>query len=109
MTDPQAAPYETLARLAERELELLAAGRLDELDGVAAEREALLATLPAAPPACARAALERAALTQQRVTMEVIRRRETIVLELAQLEQVRRVARGYAPPRGARSSFCANA
>jgi flagellar biosynthesis/type III secretory pathway chaperone len=109
MTEPQAAPYETLARIAERELEVLASGRLDELERLAAEREALLATLPETPPACARPALERAALTQKRVTMEIVRRREAIVLELAQLEQARRLARGYAPPRGPRSSFCANA
>lgn len=109
MTDPQAAPYETLARIAERELELLGAGRLHELVDLAAERDALLATLPPTPPASARPALERAALIQKRVTMEITRRREAIVLELAQLEQVRRVARGYAPPSRARSSFCANA
>jgi flagellar biosynthesis/type III secretory pathway chaperone len=109
MTDPQAAPYERLARILERELEALGSGRLDELDALAGEREALIATLPAAPPACARPALERASLTQKRVEMEIIRRREAIVLELAQVEQVRRVAEGYAPPRGPRSSFCADA
>jgi flagellar biosynthesis/type III secretory pathway chaperone len=109
MTDPQAAPYETLARIAERELEALASGQLHELVALASERERLVATLPQTPPASARPALERAALTQKRVTMEIVRRRETIVLELAQLEQARRVARGYAPPPGSRSSFCANA
>jgi hypothetical protein len=109
MTDPEAAPYETLARIAERELESLAAGQLDELVALAAERETLVATLPQIPPASAGPALERAALIQKRVTMEISRRREAIVLELAQLEHVRRVARGYAPPAGSRSSFCANA
>jgi hypothetical protein len=108
MTDPAAAPYETLARIFERELELLGSGDLEELDTLAAQRDELIASLPATPPASARPALERAALTQKRVTIEIIRRREAIVLELAQLERVRRMARGYAPPRGA-SSFCADA
>jgi hypothetical protein len=40
----------------------------------------------------------------KRVTIEIIRRREAIVLELAERERVSRVARGYAPPR-AGSSF----
>ena len=109
MTAAAAAPYERLARILERELEALGAGRLDELDTLRAEREALIATLPEAPPTCARPALERASLTQKRVEIEIIRRREAIVLELAQVEQVRRVAEGYAPPRGARASFRADA
>jgi hypothetical protein len=108
MTDPEAAPYETLARIFERELELLGSGRLDQFDALAAERDALIAALPATPPASARPALERARLAQKRVMIEIIRRREAVVLELAQLERVRRVARGYAPPRGA-SHFCADA
>jgi hypothetical protein len=99
MTAPEAAPYETLARIFERELEALGAGRLDELEGLAAEREALIASLPDTPPATARGALERALLMQKRVTIEIIRRREAIVLELAERERVGRVARGYAPPR----------
>jgi hypothetical protein len=99
MTTAEAAPYETLARIFERELEALGAGRLDELDALAAEREALIASLPATPPAAARPALERALLMQKRVTIEIIRRRDAIVLDLAERERVRRVARGYAPPR----------
>ncbi len=99
MTPPEAAPYETLARIFERELEVLGAGRLGELDALDAERESLIASLPDTPPASARDALERAALMHKRVTIEIIRRREAIVLELAQLERARRTARGYAPPR----------
>jgi hypothetical protein len=109
MIDLAAAPYETLARIIERELELLGAGRLDELEATTAERAALVASLPVTPPACARPALERAALTQKRVEIEIIRRREAIVLELAQLEQVRRMARGYAPPRPPASRFSEDA
>jgi hypothetical protein len=99
MTAAEAAPYETLARIFERELEALGAGRLEELDGLAAERDALIASLPDTPPTGARPALERAMLMHKRVTIEIIRRREAIVLELAERERVTRVARGYAPPR----------
>ena len=109
MTPPEAAPYETLARILERELEALGSGELDALDELSAQREALIAGLPEVPPGSARPALERAALTQKRVQIEIIRRREAIVLELAQAEQVRRVAQGYAPPRTTRSSVYADA
>lgn len=109
MTHPDAAPYETLARMVERQLELLGAGQLDELDALKAERAALIASLPARPPACARPALERTALTQKRVAIEIMRRREAIVLQLAQLERVRQTARGYAPPRAHASHFALDA
>lgn len=109
MTPADCAAYETLARIVERELELLGEGRLDELVALKDERAALVATLPATPPAGARSALERAALTQKRVAIEIMRRREAVVLELAQLERVRRMARGYAPPRLDAASFCADA
>jgi hypothetical protein len=109
MTAAQAAPYETLARIVERELELIGEGRLDELDALKAERAALVASLPERPPACARPALERAALLQRRVAIEIMRRREAVVLELARLEQVRRTAEGYTPPRESSSHLYASA
>jgi hypothetical protein len=109
MSAEQAAPYETLARIVERELELIGEGRLDELVALKAERAALVATLPERPPASARPALERAALMQRRVAIEIMRRREAVVLELSRLEQVRRTAEGYAPPRPDSSRLYASA
>jgi hypothetical protein len=109
MTAAAAAPYETLARIVERELELIGEGRLDELAALKAERAALVATLPETPPACARPALERAALLQRRVAIEIVRRREAVVLELARLEQVRRTAQGYTPPRSSSPRLYASA
>jgi hypothetical protein len=89
-------PYEALARSLERELELIGGGRLDELTALYAERGDLIESLPAAPPADARPALQRAALMNKRVEIEILRLREAIVLEAANTERVGRTARGYA-------------
>ena len=91
-----AQPYEALARSIERELELIGDGALDELATLYAERTALLESLPADPPADARPALQRAALMSKRVEIEILRRREALVLESANVERVGRTARGYA-------------
>jgi hypothetical protein len=89
-------PYEALARSLERELELLGEGALDELAALHAERAALLESLPAVPPADARPALQRAVLMNKRVEIEIMRRREALLLESANVERVGRTARGYA-------------
>jgi hypothetical protein len=99
MTGSEAAPYETLARSIERELELVGEGRFSEVAALQAERAALIATLPDVPPAAARPALQRAALMSKRVEIEILRCREALMVELAHLARVGRVARGYAPPR----------
>jgi hypothetical protein len=91
-----AQPYEALARSLERELELIGEGALDELAALHAERAALLESLPAVPPADARPALQRAALMSKRVEIEILRRREALMLEAANVERVGRTARGYA-------------
>jgi hypothetical protein len=88
--------YEALARSLERELELLGEGAFDELTALYAERRELIESLPAVPPAGARPALQRAALMNKRVEIEIIRRREALVLEAANVERVGRTARGYA-------------
>ena len=53
-------PYARLVALARREAGLIAAGRIDELEQLNRERDALVATLPATPPASARPALQEA-------------------------------------------------
>lgn len=98
MTAPELAPYETLARNIERELELMGEGSFDELTALYAERAALLESLPATPPAGARHALQRAALMNKRVEIEILHRREALIAESANVERVERTARGYAPP-----------
>jgi hypothetical protein len=108
MSTPASTPYDALLELIERELELAGEGRFDEVAELAASRELLTGSLPAAPPASARPALERAALLQQRLTIELLRGREAVLLELAQIERGWRAARGYGPRnRGPRVSASA--
>jgi hypothetical protein len=109
MKHSETAPYETLARSIERELELVGEGRFAEVAVLHAERSALIATLPEIPPTGARPALQRAALMSKRVEIEILRYREALMLELANAQRVARAARGYAPPRQARPHVRATA
>jgi len=99
MSSAETAPYEALARMIERELELVEAGDYEALDKLNSEREALISTLPEAPPASARPALQRAALMNKRVEIEIVRLREALLLEFANVERAVRTARGYSPLR----------
>jgi hypothetical protein len=108
MSTPETAPYEALAELIERELELLGESRLEELAQLKLARTELVQSMPAKPPAAAREALERCVLLQQRVRIEILRVREAVLLELVQLERARRTAEGYAPRRHA-PRICASA
>jgi hypothetical protein len=98
----ETAAYEAIVGLAERELELAADGRYHELAQLAHQREQLMARLPSPPPRAARDALTRALLIQRRVTIELLRRREQVVLAARRLELQRRAARGYAGTLGPR-------
>jgi hypothetical protein len=109
MTGSEAAPYEALARSIERELELIGEGRFDEAQILQAERAAVMAGLPVVPPPGARPALQRAALLCKRLEIEILRYREGLVLDLAQVDLVSRTARGYAPPRQERPHVQATA
>ena len=99
MSSAETAPYEALARIIERELELVGNGDYEALAELKSERDALIATLPGTPPASARPALQRAALMSKRVQIEIERMREALLLEFANVERVDRTARGYSPPR----------
>jgi len=98
MSAPDSSAYEALARSIERELELIGEGRLDELAALQTERARLIESLPASPPDWARPALQRAALINKRAEIEILRRREALILDAANLQLVDRTARGYAPP-----------
>jgi hypothetical protein len=90
-------PYDALAALAERELELVSGGALDKLPALHERRNALVASLPAAPPASARPALERTAALQQRVSELLQERVQLVGVELRKLTHGRTAVRGYAP------------
>ena len=99
MSPAETAPYEALARMIERELELVVTGDYDALAALKSERDTLISALPETPPASARPALQRAALMNKRVEIEILRLREALLLEFANVERVGRTARGYSPPR----------
>lgn len=91
-------PYEALAALAERELALVTAPELptlEQLDELLLERDALVAALPAVPPAEAKPALARAKALQERTTAELGRRAAEVRRSIGDVELGRRVARGY--------------
>jgi hypothetical protein len=101
-----AEPYERLVTLAEEELALVTAAELpdaDALDALVAERDRIVAVLPARPPAEAGSALARASALQERTTGELAARLAEARRELDAVGQGRRVARGYgdsSPQRG---------
>jgi hypothetical protein len=79
-------PYEALAALAEAERELALDARYPELEALQARRAALVATLPARPPAAAGPHLRRAAEAQAHATAALqaavgIARRQVVRLE----------------------------
>jgi hypothetical protein len=92
-------PYEALAALIERELQLVSQRSFDELQALKEVRAELQSSLPAAPPEAARATLERCRQLQKRVEIELLRVRELLLLELSRVRQAQRAADGYAPVR----------
>jgi hypothetical protein len=90
-------PYERIAELAELELELVRESRWEELSQLGAEREQLIAGLPALAPQSAREPLERAAELQLRVSAELTRALALARQGLGRLDKGRRAAAGYAP------------
>lgn len=98
MSDDAAAPYDALAELAERELLLVSAPDGPDADALAAlerERAALVARLPAQPPAAAEPALARAARAQAGVTRMLAQRVAELRRTLVEVDRGRRTARGY--------------
>jgi hypothetical protein len=93
-----AAPYEALAELAQRQLELVSGDELPDAAALLAlldERRALLASLPATPPPSAAAPLARAKALNDRLQVELARHASVARRALAHVEQGRRAARGY--------------
>ena len=108
MSPTEARPYEQLLEMISTELMLAGESRFEELRAANEARQALIARLQASPPDAAREPLQRAALMQERLTIELARGKEALLLELRGLQVAQRTARGYAPPpRGPRISTSA--
>jgi hypothetical protein len=90
------APYEALVRITERQLELAGQGRYAEMAQLSGQRAELMRRLPRPAPREAREVLERALAMQRRLTIELLRRREQVLLSLRRVEMSKRAARGYA-------------
>jgi hypothetical protein len=95
-----AAPYERLVELAERERDLIAAGRFDELPALDDERSRIVSDLPDAPPPAAGPALQRAAALQEESTRAIASALLETRHALLDLGRGRRTARSYAPQAG---------
>jgi hypothetical protein len=95
--DPElVARYRAIVDHAELELELAGRGELDALDELGARWPALIAGLPARPPAEAAPLLERALLIHERTRIELLRMNEALLADLEQTKKARRTAEGYA-------------
>jgi hypothetical protein len=88
-------PYASLVVLAERERALVDEGRLEELAPLGAERDALIATLPARAPHSARPALERAHALQVATATALRASLAELRHSMAALDRSGSVARAY--------------
>jgi hypothetical protein len=88
-------PYASLVVFAERERALVDEGRLEELAGLAADRDALIATLPARAPRSARPALERAHALQVATAAVLRASLGELRHSMAALDRAGSVARAY--------------
>lgn len=93
MTDPA----DALLELAWAERKLAAEGRVEELAGSQAERDRLLAELPARPAPHQVAVLERVLAVQGEIAELLTVTRDAVAAELARVDQGRATLRGYAP------------
>ncbi len=91
--------YERIAELGELELELVRTGQYEQLEALDAERQELIAKLPATPPAEASVALLRAAAVQSQVECMLSGAVAHARQALVRLARGREVLGAYAPAR----------
>jgi hypothetical protein len=96
--DGQLSGYESLVELARREFELVKAEAYDALPEIWAERKALVATLPATPPASARTALEEALGLQRAMAALLEARLGDAGVTMRRVAHGRVAVSGYTPP-----------
>jgi hypothetical protein len=88
--------YRAIHEHAELELELAGRGELDRLVELGERWDALIAGLPACPPAAAGPLLQRARLIHERTRIELVRLRESLLVDVAASTRAKRAADGYA-------------
>jgi hypothetical protein len=96
------APFHTLIKLIEHELELAGQGRLQELQLAVQRTGEHLQTLPTPAPEAAMGLVLRAQALRGRVTIEVTRLSESIAASRARIRRGRELSRQYGnrPSRG---------
>ena len=100
LSQTPADPYRALVGLAERERELVAEGRMEELLELDARRRAIIRTLPPAPPREAALLLRRCAELQAETSAALEGAMRAAELELQRLGTGRAAVRGYSPGAG---------
>lgn len=101
------APFHTLIKLIERELELAEHGLLDELAEAVAQTGAFMETLPSPAPASAESLVLRADMLRNRVALETSAIKQRIAHSRTSLRRARKIARRYGGPRMGRISTSA--
>jgi hypothetical protein len=94
------APYEAIMAHAERELELAGQGEIARLAEQTGRWQELIDACPSSPPAEAAGLLELATLMHERVRVELLRLRESLLVDLGTVRQARAAAAGYARQAG---------
>ncbi len=98
MSAAEQAPFHTLVKMVECELELVKQGRIDELQDAVAKTGAFIATLPQPAPESAQALALRAEAMRGRVLIEVERFGEKLSVSRAALRRSRQITRTYSSP-----------
>lgn len=101
------APFHTLVKMIERELELAEQGLLEELHEAVEQTGAFMATLPSPAPESAAPLVLRADALRGRVTIETQRLKKSIGRSRTSLRRARKIARRYSTPHSDRISTSA--
>jgi hypothetical protein len=107
--EDEVASYEVLVAMIERELELVAAGRIEDFEQLNDQRGALMDELLQAPPDRAMPVLERAEHMHARLAIELERTREVLLRAVSEVERAQRAAQGYKPPSNRKPRFSSSA
>ena len=107
MTAAEQAPFQTLIKMIERELELAGQGLVEELQAAVERTAAFIATLPSPAPDSARPLVLRAEALRGRVAIETTRLQQGIERSRTALRRGRTIARRYGAPQGGQISTSA--